>query len=154
MSSLDDIRADIEARLEQAHKCAAAIEQQLRTAYQQASLFEAELRAHDRAVGAMLLAQAEPEPAPAKRKRPDIGGPVRLILRIDGDWVDEKALAETLVNDRISADGLHSYLLRAVKAGTIERDGDRYRLAPQFMQPGMTVDIPPAPEPQQQDAAE
>lgn len=137
--TLDDIRAGIEARLEQAQKCAAAIEQQLRTAYQQASLFEAELRAHDRAVGAMPRAGAVLEPVPAKRQRHDVRSIVLRNLRnlalLEGEgwsegWIEESYLGREIAADGVNAKSLHSYLLRAVRAGEVERYGksDRYRL--------------------------
>ncbi len=155
MSTLDDIRADIVARLERAQKCAEAAKQDLRTTYEQVSLFEAELRAHDRAVAAMLPAASSSEPSPAKRQRHDVRGIVLHILgMVEGEgWMEESHLGRCIAADGVNAEALHSYLLRSVRSGEVERDGkrNRYRL-PQ--RPSLTVDIPPVPGSPERDAAE
>ncbi len=163
-TSLDAIRADIVARHDQALKEVAAAELCLKTAYAQAGEAEAELRAHDRAVGAMLQAaaplqvEAAPEPTPAKRQRHDVRGAVRHAFNDDelggfDAWTEEKVLTALLYPLGIPPAALHSYLLRAVRTGEVERDGksNRYRL-PAHRQPPPEA-APVNPE-QQQDAAE
>ncbi len=155
MSILDDIRADIVARHEQALKEVAAVEVCLKTAYAQAGEAEAELRAHDRAVGAMLQAESARPPAPAKRQRHDVRGIVlRNLGLVEGEgWVEESHLGRCISAEGVNAESLHSYLLRAVRAGEVERDGksNLYRLPTH--RPPLPEPAPISPE-QQQDAAE
>jgi hypothetical protein len=132
MNRLDEIRAEIVGRLESAQLRVAMTETQLQKGSAEAREIDAELRAHDRAVEAMQEAQAEPEPGPSKRQRHDVRGAVRARLEQVGEGVaiDEGVIATALEQQGISAAALHSYLLRAVKTGEVERDGksNRYRL--------------------------
>jgi hypothetical protein len=87
------------------------------------------LRGLDR--GRELLAETTQAPGLAKRKRNDVRGAVSLLLATftSHEWAPEKWLmAEVARRSGIGPHAVHTYLLRAVKAKELERDGDRYRL--------------------------
>ncbi len=134
---LAEIRADILDRIEGAEEALARIEQSQKLAAAALAERRAELMAHDRAVDAMVStmagAHAEPATKAAKRKRNDVRGAVMLALGslLDaGAWTPESVIASMVEREhRIASTAVHAYLLRAVKAKEVERDGDRsYRL--------------------------
>lgn len=89
--TVDDIRTGIIARLEHAQKDVATAELHLRTAYMVAGEIQAELRAHDRVVAAVLAAQPAAEDRPAASGTKEKARQFRRRLpRLYGKKLDER----------------------------------------------------------------
>jgi hypothetical protein len=116
---LDDIRAEIVARLGAAQDDVEAAEHAYKVA-------QAELEAHDRAVAA-IAEHTEPAPEP-QRQRQQVQRMVLDELRAAG--ATGRTIGELCVATDIDPMSIGRVLKRLVAASNVTQEGERYRLAP------------------------
>lgn len=117
IAALDATIAECEANLE---RCNCQIEYNLEQLWRARAVRDAYL-------DAWQISQSAPEPQPdaPARVRHDVRGAVMVVLRQFAEPINETTITEAA---GLPPESVHSFLLRAVRAGEIVREGETYRL--------------------------